>query len=161
MKTVWTNGCFDLLHAGHLEFLSRARALGDHLVVWLNSDVSVANLKGLTRPIVPEVHRAAMLRALRYVDEVRVFDGLTPVSTWDKNRLMPPSIYVKEAGAGVEASAEAAWLLHRGVAVAVLPRVLNLSTTGIIEKCRRTAPSSSTVTAPSSTTEATSAAPRA
>lgn len=160
MKVVWTNGCFDLLHAGHLEFLTRARALGDHLVVWLNSDASVANLKGLTRPIVPEVHRAAMLRALRYVDEVRVFEGLTPVSTWDKCRLMPPAIYVKEAGTSVEYSDEAHWLLSRGVAVAVLPRVLNISTTGIIAKCI-TLQSSSTVTAPSSTTEATSATPGA
>jgi len=75
MKTVFTNGCFDLLHAGHISLLSKARELGDRLVVGLNSDASICDLKGVERPIVNEKDRLDQLYALECVDEVYVFDS--------------------------------------------------------------------------------------
>ncbi|MCX6569491.1 MAG: adenylyltransferase/cytidyltransferase family protein, partial [Candidatus Aminicenantes bacterium] len=77
MKTVFTNGCFDVLHPGHIDLLERARSLGDRLVVGLNSDASVRALKGPGRPLVPQEERALMLRSLRSVDEVIIFDEPT------------------------------------------------------------------------------------
>ena len=78
MTTVFTNGCFDLLHPGHVDLLARARALGTRLVVGINSDESVRRIKGPGRPVRSEQERAAMLSALRSVDEVRIFDDATP-----------------------------------------------------------------------------------
>src|ERR687886_911056 len=78
-RVVFTNGCFDLLHPGHVFYLQAARALGDALVVGLNSDASVGRLKGPLRPVVPEGDRAAVLGALESVDAVIVFDEDTPV----------------------------------------------------------------------------------
>ena len=75
---VFTNGCFDLLHPGHIRYLEKARALGDALIVGLNSDRSVKQLKGPTRPIFPEAERAEILAALESVDYVTVFDEATP-----------------------------------------------------------------------------------
>src|SRR5690242_10689988 len=75
---VWTNGCFDILHAGHVRSLTAARGLGDKLVVGLNSDSSVRALKGLSRPILPEMERAQLLAALRCVDAVIIFPEFTP-----------------------------------------------------------------------------------
>jgi cytidyltransferase-related domain len=77
-KTVFTNGCFDLIHPGHVDLLERARRLGDRLVVGLNSDRSVRSIKGLDRPIQPQEDRKAILLGLRSVDEVIIFDELTP-----------------------------------------------------------------------------------
>lgn len=75
---VFTNGCFDLLHPGHVDLLKRAKALGDHLIVGLNSDNSVRQIKGNNRPLMPETDRKAILLALDSVDEVVIFDELTP-----------------------------------------------------------------------------------
>jgi D-glycero-beta-D-manno-heptose 1-phosphate adenylyltransferase len=76
-KTVFANGCFDLLHVGHIRYLQKARALGDMLVLGINSDASVAVLKGKGRPLQPEAERAEILAALDCVDYVLVFDALT------------------------------------------------------------------------------------
>ena len=77
-KVVFTNGCFDLLHPGHIQSLEQARALGDLLIVGLNSDASVRKLKGPGRPVLPERERAEILGALESVDAVVIFDDLTP-----------------------------------------------------------------------------------
>ena len=77
-RVVFTNGCFDLLHPGHVRFLQQAKALGDVLIVAINSDASVRALKGPDRPIFPERERAEMLAALEAVDYVTIFDDLTP-----------------------------------------------------------------------------------
>jgi len=77
-RVVFTNGCFDLLHPGHIQGLEQARALGDALVVGINSDASVRELKGPGRPIVPELERAEILAALECVDAVVIFNELTP-----------------------------------------------------------------------------------
>lgn len=79
MTTVFTNGCFDLLHVGHVRLLAFGRSLGDRLVVGLNSDESVRALKGVTRPIVPVDERRELLLALEAVDQVIVFDEETPL----------------------------------------------------------------------------------
>lgn len=77
-RVVFTNGCFDLLHPGHIESLEQARALGDTLIVGINSDPSVGELKGTGRPVFPQLERAEILAALDCVDAVIVFDELTP-----------------------------------------------------------------------------------
>jgi rfaE bifunctional protein nucleotidyltransferase chain/domain len=77
-KVVFTNGCFDLLHPGHIRTFEAARALGDVLIVGLNSDASVRSLKGPTRPVIPEQERAEMLASLECVDAVTIFSDLTP-----------------------------------------------------------------------------------
>ena len=77
-KVVFTNGCFDILHRGHITYLQEAAQLGDHLIIGLNSDASVRRLKGETRPIVREEDRAALLSALRCIDGVVLFEEDTP-----------------------------------------------------------------------------------
>ena len=77
-KVVFTNGCFDLLHPGHIRSLEKARALGDVLIVGINSDESVRTLKGEGRPVIPEQERAEILASLECVDAVLIFDELTP-----------------------------------------------------------------------------------
>ena len=80
LRLVFTNGCFDVLHVGHVRYLTAARALGDRLVVAINSDRTVRELKGKDRPVMREAERAEMLAALRVVDYVTVFDQVSPRS---------------------------------------------------------------------------------
>lgn len=91
-KIVFTNGCFDILHLGHVEYLNEARALGDALVVGLNSDQSVRELKGADRPINSEMDRMKMLLNLRSVDCVQIFSDKTPLEII---KLIKPSLLVK------------------------------------------------------------------
>src|SRR5215470_2922385 len=93
-RTVFTNGCFDILHPGHIDLLRRARSLGDILVVAINSDNSVRRLKGPNRPVFPDAERAEILSALDMVDFVCTFDEDTPLETILKIR---PDILVKGA----------------------------------------------------------------
>ncbi|HEX9967406.1 MAG TPA: adenylyltransferase/cytidyltransferase family protein, partial [Solirubrobacterales bacterium] len=128
---VATGGCFDLLHVGHVRTLEAARALGDCLVVLLNGDRSVRRLKGADRPLVGELERAAMLKALGCVDEVAIFDEPVPDEAL---RLLKPDVWAKggdyEAGELPEAEAIAAW----GGRVAILPYLEGRSTTRLIEE---------------------------
>jgi len=127
---VATGGCFDLLHAGHVETLRAARALGDRLVVCLNSDASVRRLKGAGRPIVPEADRARVLLALECVDEVVLFDEDTPVEVLRRIR---PAIWTKGGDyAGAELPELAVLEEWDGQAV-VLPYVEGRSTTALVE----------------------------
>ena len=91
-KVVWTNGCFDLIHAGHIRSLRDAKALGDILIVGINSDLSVRNIKGRLRPIVCEQDRAEVLAALEPVDFVTIFDEPDPVAAI---ALIRPDIHCK------------------------------------------------------------------
>ena len=93
-RIVFTNGCFDLLHPGHLRLLSKSKAMGDVLVVGINDDASVRKLKGPGRPIYPAGERAEILLALRYVDYVTVFPEDTPLETIERVR---PDVLVKGA----------------------------------------------------------------
>ncbi|MBS1845853.1 MAG: bifunctional heptose 7-phosphate kinase/heptose 1-phosphate adenyltransferase [Actinobacteria bacterium] len=128
---VATGGCFDLLHAGHLQTLRAARRLGDCLIVLLNGDRSVARLKGPGRPVVDELERAQLLGALDCVDEVAIFDEDTPVETIS---LLRPDVWVKGGDYAIEALPERDALAPWGGRVAVLPFLAGKSTTRLIEK---------------------------
>jgi D-beta-D-heptose 7-phosphate kinase / D-beta-D-heptose 1-phosphate adenosyltransferase len=126
---VATGGCFDLLHAGHVAMLRAARALGDRLVVCLNSDASVRRLKGPGRPIVPETDRARVLLALECVDEVVVFDEETPVEVL---RTFRPDIWTKGGDYAGTQLPELAVLEEWGGQAVVLPYVEGHSTTALV-----------------------------
>ena len=132
-RLVFTNGCFDLLHRGHVSYLQSARALGDALVVALNSDASVRKLKGPGRPFVPQRDRAAVLRALRSVDAVVVFDEDTPVRLM---RELKPGVYVKGGDYRVEDLPEAEVAKEFGAEVRIIPFEEGYSTTALIEKIK-------------------------
>jgi D-glycero-beta-D-manno-heptose 1-phosphate adenylyltransferase len=133
---VWTNGCFDLLHAGHARSLQAACAFGDVLVVGINSDASVRRLKGPGRPILPATERAELLAALRCVDHVVIFDDDTPEECI---RLLHPDVHCKGAdyqpphGKPIP---EAALVEAYGGRVAFLPLVDGLSTTELIRRVK-------------------------
>ena len=92
MKLVFTNGCFDIIHRGHIELLKYAKSCGDKLVVGLNSDNSVKRLKGESRPIQSQEDRKAILEAIRWVDEVVIFNEITPINLI---KSLTPDIIVK------------------------------------------------------------------
>lgn len=131
---VAAGGCFDLLHAGHVATLQAARALGDRLIVLLNSDASVARLKGPDRPLVAEADRAAVLRGLACVDAVEVFDDDTPAAALDRLR---PDLFVKGGDYRLGELPEAAVLERWGGQAVVLPYVPGHSTTRLIEEAAR------------------------
>src|SRR5262245_30759147 len=131
MIVVFTNGCFDLIHPAHVDFLGRARALGDRLVVGLNSDVSVRAIRGPGRPLVPQADRRRVLAALRSVDEVLVFDEPTPARLIDELR---PDILVKGADWPVDQIVGADAVRRRGGRVVSLPLVPGYSTTALVER---------------------------
>lgn len=130
-RVVFTNGCFDLLHVGHTRYLEAARALGDVLVVGLNSDASVRGLKGPGRPVVPEAERAELLGALRCVDYVTLFDEPTPVEVI---ALLRPDVHTKGGDYRADDLPEAATVRACGGEVAILPFSEGRSTTGLIER---------------------------
>jgi glycerol-3-phosphate cytidylyltransferase len=132
-RIVFTNGCFDLLHPGHVSYLWAARSLGDALVVGLNSDVSVGRLKGPLRPIVPERDRAIVLGALQTVDAVIPFSEDTPVRLM---RELKPATYVKGGDYRVEDLPEAEVAAEIGAEVKILPFEPGYSTTALIERIR-------------------------
>ena len=130
-KVVFTNGCFDLLHPGHIELLRSARALGDVLVVAINTDDSVRRVKGLNRPVVPEQDRAELLRGLEMVDFVCTFDEDTPLQVITTIR---PDVLVKGPPWRTDNIVGRAEVESWGGTVKALPAVEGQSTTGIIER---------------------------
>lgn len=126
---VFTNGCFDLVHAGHVEYLTWARAQGDALIVGLNSDESVRRLKGEARPLVPFESRAKVLRALRSVDAVVGFEESTPEVLLDRIR---PDVHVKSDQYREDALPERTVVLQHGGRIALAPHVSGASTTDLI-----------------------------
>src|SRR5664280_222146 len=135
-RVVATNGCFDLLHFGHVSYLQQARKLGDFLVVGLNGDASVRQLKGPHRPLVPEKQRAAVLAALACVDAVVIFPQVRAHRFLAAVR---PDIYVKGGDYRPETlvGRERAVLTAVGSRIRILPFVKGFSTTRLIEKIRR------------------------
>jgi rfaE bifunctional protein nucleotidyltransferase chain/domain len=129
-KVVFTNGCFDILHAGHVRYLSAARSLGDRLVIGLNTDASVRRLKGPKRPVASEEDRAEVLCALASVDALTLFEDDTPEALIG---LLLPDILVKGADWPVEKIAGAKAVLDHGGSVLTVPLLEGRSTTGIIE----------------------------
>lgn len=131
-RIVFTNGCFDILHSAHCDFLRRCRELGDWLIVGINSDSSVKRLKGPMRPICNQDERMSVLRAIRYVDEVLLFDENTPCELIE--RVMPGTI-VKGPGYSEENMPEAEIVKAYGGRVVILDGP-DVSTTKIIERIR-------------------------
>jgi rfaE bifunctional protein nucleotidyltransferase chain/domain len=133
-RVVFTNGCFDLLHAGHLSLLEQARQAGDLLVVGLNSDRSVRELKGPGRPVLPETERAETLLALEAVDRVVVYEEPTPLETI---RALVPDVLVKGADWPLEA------IVGREVVTAAGGRVVRVeltpgrSSSTVLERMKR------------------------
>lgn len=133
-EVVFTNGCFDLLHYGHVHYLAEAAALGDYLVVGLNSDASVQRLKGQHRPIQPEQSRAAVLAALACVDLVVIFENDTPLELIQH---LTPDVLVKGGDWAVADIVGSNHVLEHGGKVCSLTFVEGYSTTSIEQKIQQ------------------------
>jgi rfaE bifunctional protein nucleotidyltransferase chain/domain len=132
-KIVFTNGCFDIIHAGHVDYLEKAKSLGDFLVVGLNSDESVKRLKGPTRPVNPLEQRKKVLQALKPVDLVIVFEEDTPERLIKE---IKPDVLVKGGDWKIENIVGADFVMSYGGKVYTIDFVYDTSTTKIIEKVK-------------------------
>ena len=133
-RVVFTNGCFDLLHAGHVILLERAKRLGDLLIVGINSDRSARALKGPSRPMVRQKDRALMLAALESVDYVTVFDELTPERLVSRLR---PQVLVKGADWGAARIVGRETVERDHGRIIRIPLLKGYSTTGLIKRIRK------------------------
>jgi rfaE bifunctional protein nucleotidyltransferase chain/domain len=135
-KVVATNGCFDLLHTGHLRYLTEARAFGDFLWVGLNGDASVGELKGPGRPLVPEADRAELLAAWRVVDAVTIFPEVRATAFL---RVVEPDVYVKGGDYTAESlnPEEGEALRACGAKIEIVQLVPGRSTSKLVEKMAR------------------------
>jgi len=133
-KLVFTNGCFDLLHLGHIRYLKKAKSLGDILVVGLNSDRSVKKIKGEKRPILPEKERAEILSSLWFVDYVVLFNEETPERLI---RELEPDVLVKGADWKLKEIVGADLVRSRGGVVRRIPLYKSRSTTSVIDEIIR------------------------
>jgi len=136
MTIVFTNGCFDILHVEHIRFLAWCRSLGDKLVVGINSDASVKRLKGAARPFVPALERVEILQAIRWVDEVVLFDDDTPEALV---RTLRPDIIAKGNEYAGEFVAGKDFVLSRGGKFVTPPWDKGKSTTDLIARIRQEA----------------------
>jgi rfaE bifunctional protein nucleotidyltransferase chain/domain len=132
-KVVFSNGCFDILHLGHIDYLEKARSLGNRLVIGLNADASVKILKGQNRPINNELARTRMLAALQFVDGVTVFNEETPQKLIE---YLLPDILVKGKDYSIENIVGANAVLNNGGEVKTIDLVDGYSTTDLIEKIK-------------------------
>lgn len=130
-KVVFTNGCFDILHHGHLDYLARAASLGNRLIVAVNSDDSVKRLKGPLRPVNRQDDRLLALASLLVIDAVCIFEEDTPAEIID---LLKPDVLAKGGDYTIDTIVGADTVLANGGEVAVIPFVEGYSTTGLIEK---------------------------
>jgi len=132
-KIVFSNGCFDILHIGHVDYLEKAKNSGDKLVIGLNSDISVHRLKGSNRPINMELSRARILAALSFVDLVILFDEDTPIKLIEA---VKPDILVKGSDYKIQNIVGAKFVMENGGKVITLDLVEGVSTTDIINKIK-------------------------
>ncbi|MCX2740497.1 D-glycero-beta-D-manno-heptose 1-phosphate adenylyltransferase [Pontibacter anaerobius] len=130
-KIVFTNGCFDLLHLGHVDYLEKAKQLGDKLVLGLNTDASISRIKGPSRPLQDEMSRARVMASLLFVDAVVLFDENTPLQLIEA---VQPDILVKGDDYTVEQIVGHEVVQARGGAVKTVPLVKGYSTTNIVKK---------------------------
>jgi D-glycero-beta-D-manno-heptose 1-phosphate adenylyltransferase len=133
-KIVFTNGCFDIVHLGHIDYLEKARNLGNRLVLGLNTDASVKRLKGESRPVVNEYARARMMSAFEFVDAVVLFDEPTPLTLIEE---VNPDILVKGDDYSIETIVGADFVIGKGGEVKTIPLVKGYSTTSLIEKIKQ------------------------
>lgn len=132
-KIVFTNGCFDLLHLGHIDYLSKAADMGNRLIIGLNSDISTTNLKGSSRPITDEVSRASLLASLFFVDAVILFDEETPLNLIAK---VKPNVLVKGADYSIDQIVGADLVIASGGIVKTIEYLPGYSTTSIENKIK-------------------------
>ncbi|UOR04807.1 D-glycero-beta-D-manno-heptose 1-phosphate adenylyltransferase [Hymenobacter aerilatus] len=132
-RVVFTNGCFDLLHLGHVDYLEKARHLGDALIIGLNTDQSVGNLKP-GRPLQDEMARARILASLLFVDAVVLFDEPTPLTLIEQ---LQPDILVKGDDYTISGIVGHETVLQNGGEVCTVPLVEGYSTTRIVERIRQ------------------------
>jgi D-beta-D-heptose 7-phosphate kinase/D-beta-D-heptose 1-phosphate adenosyltransferase len=137
MRVVFTNGCFDLLHRGHAEYLCAARALGDALVVGVNTDTSVRRLKGAHRPIVPEADRAFVIASLACVDAVTLFAEDTPLGLI---RALLPDVLVKGGDYRPDEVVGRDDVVAAGGRLVLIPLVQGRSTTDLVRRIRELSP---------------------
>lgn len=135
LEVVFTNGCFDIVHLGHIDYLEKAASLGQKMVVGLNSDASVSRLKGQSRPINPQYARARLLAALSFVDLVVLFEEDTPFLLISN---LLPNVLVKGNDYQIENIVGADVVLAHGGKVKTIPLVDGYSTTSIIQKMSNT-----------------------
>lgn len=134
-RVVFTNGCFDLLHLGHVDYLEKAAKLGEELIIGLNSDVSIRSIKGEGRPIMPQESRARVLAAMEFVSLVILFDEDTPEGLISA---LKPDVLVKGNDYTIDKIAGSAAVIANGGRVETIPLVEGFSTTAMIEKIRST-----------------------
>ncbi len=134
-EVVFTNGCFDIIHLGHVDYLEKARALGDRLVLGINTDASVSRLKGSARPVVGLASRERVMAAMAFIDLVVPFEEDTPKELID---LLMPDILVKGKDYNISNIVGADVVIEKGGKVATLELVEGYSTSAIISKIRNT-----------------------
>lgn len=130
-KIVFTNGCFDILHLGHVDYLEKARQLGDKLVLGLNTDASISRIKGPSRPLQDEMSRARVMASLLFVDAVVFFDEDTPL---ELIKAVQPDILVKGDDYTIENIVGQDVVTARGGEVKTVPLVKGYSTTNVVKK---------------------------
>lgn len=130
-KVVFTNGCFDVLHAGHVDYLAKAKECGDVLILGLNSDASVKEIKGAKRPIVPQIERAFILKNLKSVDYVVLFNEPTPKEIIEE---LIPDVLVKGADWDIDSIVGREIVEKNGGTVKTIKFITQQSTTNIIQK---------------------------
>lgn len=130
-KVVFTNGCFDIVHLGHVDYLAKAAYLGDKMIVGLNTDASVSKLKGSSRPVQDEYSRAMLIAAFHFVDAVVLFDEETP---FDLISLLKPDVLVKGADYTIDKIVGSDLVLASGGTVKTIEYLAGYSTSSIISK---------------------------
>ena len=132
-KIVFTNGCFDLIHLGHIEVIARSADLGDILIIGVNTDNSIKRLKGKNRPIVKEISRAKQLAALEFVDAVVFFDQDTPI---DLIKMINPNVITKGSDYNTDQVIGNDIVTQNDGEVVIIPLTRGYSTTSILEKIK-------------------------
>lgn len=132
-KIVFTNGCFDLIHLGHIEVIARSADLGDILIIGVNTDNSIKRLKGKNRPIVEEISRAKQLAALEFVDAVVLFDQDTPI---DLIKVINPNVITKGGDYNTDQVIGNDIVTQNDGEVVIIPLTQGYSTTSILEKIK-------------------------
>lgn len=132
-KIIFSNGCFDIIHPGHMEYLSKARDMGTKLIIGLNSDDSVQRLKGENRPVMNQNNRALMLACMHFIDAVIIFDEETP---YELIKSIQPDILVKGADYNPEDIAGYDIVMDKGGSVKTIDLTEGFSTTAMIQKIK-------------------------
>ena len=132
-SVVFTNGCYDILHPGHVELLAQCRSLGDHVVLGLNSDASVRRLKGADRPVNDQLSRAVVLAGLSFVDAIIIFEEDTPLELITQ---IKPDVLVKGGDYQASEIVGADVVKKNGGEVRIIPLVKGFSTTAVIDRMR-------------------------